>query len=103
METVGTVGPRLGVAATCVALGVAVSTYYRRRCPRPTRPRRPSPPRTLAATERTAIVEILHAPPFVDLAPAQVYARLLDAGRYLCSERTMYRILAAHREVRCGT
>lgn len=68
------------MAAICVALGVAAATYYRRRSPRPTRPRRPSPPRTLAATERTAILEVLHAPPFVDLAPAQVYARLLDAG-----------------------
>jgi putative transposase len=100
MATVSTIGPRLGVAATCVALGLAVATYYRRRCPRPTPPRRPSPPRSLPATERTAILELLHAAPFVDLAPAQVYARLLDTGRYLCSERTMYRILAAHQEVR---
>jgi putative transposase len=46
------------------------------------------------------VLEVLHAPPFVDLAPAQVYAQLLDAGRYLCSERTMYRLLAAHHEVR---
>jgi hypothetical protein len=29
-----------------------------------------------------------------------VYARLLDENRYLCSERTMYRILAANAEVR---
>ena len=36
----------------------------------------------------------------MDLAPAQVYAPLLDEERYLCSERTMYRILAAHDEVR---
>jgi len=36
----------------------------------------------------------------VDLPPAEVYATLLDEGRYLCSERTMYRILAAHQEVR---
>jgi putative transposase len=45
-------------------------------------------------------LDILHAPRFVDLAPAQVYAGLLDEGRYVCSERTMYRILAAHQEVR---
>jgi len=100
MATVSAVGPRLGMAATCVALGLGVATYYRRRCPRPTPPRRPSPPRTLPAVERTVILEVLHTPPFVDLAPAQVYARLLDAGRHLCSERTMYRILAAQREVR---
>ena len=43
---------------------------------------------------------MLHEPRFVDLAPAEVYATLLDEGRYLCSERTMYRILAAHHEVR---
>jgi putative transposase len=43
---------------------------------------------------------VLHDPRFVDLAPAEVYATLLDAGQYLCSERTMYRVLAANREVR---
>ena len=32
---------------------------------------------------------------FVDCSPAQVWATLLDEGRYLCSERTMYRLLAA--------
>ena len=42
----------------------------------------------------------MHEPRFVDLAPAEVYATLLDEGRYLCSERTMYRILAANQEVR---
>jgi putative transposase len=36
----------------------------------------------------------------VDLAPAEVFATLLDEGRYLCSERTMYRILAVNQEVR---
>ena len=43
---------------------------------------------------------MLHEPRFVDLAPAQVYATLLDEKRYLCSERTMYRVLAANQEVR---
>jgi len=36
----------------------------------------------------------------VDLAPAQVYATLLDEDRYLCSERTFYRVLAENAEVR---
>ena len=44
--------------------------------------------------------DVLHDPRFVDLAPAQVVAALLDEGTYLCSERTMYRVLAANREVR---
>ena len=37
MATVRAVGPQLGVAATCVALGLAAATYYRRRSPRPAR------------------------------------------------------------------
>ena len=43
---------------------------------------------------------VLHEPRFVDRAPAQVYTQLLDEGRYVCSERTLYRILEAHQEVR---
>jgi putative transposase len=42
---------------------------------------------------------VLHEPRFVDLATAEVYAALLDEGRYLCSERTMYRLQQAHQEV----
>src|SRR5260370_39360969 len=49
-----------------------------------------------------AVLAVLHEPRFVDLAPAEVYATLLDEGQYLCSQRTMYRVLAAHHEVRGG-
>jgi len=45
-------------------------------------------------------LELLHEPRFVDLAPAEVYATLLDEGQYVCSERTMYRILSSSQEVR---
>jgi putative transposase len=101
MATVKDVGPRLGVAPTCAALGVSTASYYRRCQPQPAAvASRPSPPRTLPAAERTAVLDLLHEPRFVDLAPAQVYAGLLDDERYVCSERTMYRILDAHQEVR---
>ena len=101
MATAKEVGPRLGVAPTCAALGVSTASYYRRGQPQLAAvAARPSPPRTLPAAERTAVLDLLHAPRFVDLAPAQVYAGLLDEGRYVCSERTMYRILEAHQEVR---
>jgi len=101
MATVQEVGPRLGVAPTCAALGVSTASYYRRCKPQPAAgASRPSPPRTLPAAERTAVLDILHEARFVDLAPAQVYAGLLDEGRYVCSQRTMYRILEAHQEVR---
>jgi putative transposase len=100
IETVREMGPRLGIAPTCAALGLPPATYYRRIRPPPLPTPRPSPPRTLAAAERTAVLAVLHEPAFVDLAPGQVYAQLLDAERYLCSERTMYRILEEHHEVR---
>ena len=37
---------------------------------------------------------------FCDQAPGEIYATLLDEGSYLCSERTMYRILASNPQVR---
>ena len=43
---------------------------------------------------------MLHSEPFADQAPAEVYAALLDQGRYVCSIRTMYRILDEQQEVR---
>ena len=91
--------PRLGVAPTCRALGVPRATYYRSRQPR----RQPAPrhsSRALGPAEQEVVLEALHQPRFVDLAPAEVYATLLDEGQYLCSERTMYRLLAARQEVR---
>jgi putative transposase len=90
-----------GVAAACDALSVARATYYRRRKPRPAlAPRSPSP-RGLSPEERERVLATLHDERYVDLSPATVYARLLDErGEYLCSERTMYRVLASAGEVR---
>src|SRR5512144_239078 len=100
MALVREFGPRHGVAATCAALGLPRATYYRaHRPPRAATPSRRSP-RVLSATEAAAVLERLHEPRFVDRAPAEVYATLLDEGQYLCSERTMYRLLAANAEIR---
>jgi putative transposase len=100
MATVREIGPQLGIAPTCAALALPRATYYRRRQPQTAPSRRGRPPRALSAGERAAVLEVLHEPRFVDLAPAEVYATLLDAGQYLCSPRTMYRLLAANHEVR---
>jgi putative transposase len=37
---------------------------------------------------------------FVDMAPEAIVATLLDDGQRICSARTMYRVLAANRQVR---
>ena len=57
-------------------------------------------PRALSHIEELHVLELLNSARFCDLSPAETYATLLDEGLYLCSERTMYRILAAHAEVK---
>jgi putative transposase len=81
-------------------MGVARATYYRHQSPRPPKAGRPTPARALSPVERQEVLATLHEPRFVDNAPGQVYAALLDQGRYLCSERTMYRLLEDNAEVR---
>jgi putative transposase len=96
-QTVAELTPIVGTRPACRALGAAPATIYRRRRPpepRPQRPR-PAPARALTDSEREAVLEVLHCQRFVDCSPAQVWATLLDEGRYLASERTFYRLLAA--------
>lgn len=99
METVKSLGPELGIAETCAALGIPKATYYRRLKP-PRQQKSKVVPRALSSEERQTVLTTLHEPRFVDLAPGEVYAMLLDEGAYLCSERTMYRILAENQEIR---
>jgi putative transposase len=82
-------------------LGVASATYYRQRDPFCGPPvRRPGPPRRLPDEERRRVLDTLHAPAHVDQVPAEAYATLLEQGTYLCSVRTMHRILAEEAESR---
>lgn len=99
MNAVTEIAPLVGVVLACTTLAVARATYYRSLRPRTLSSPRPTPARALEPQERQAVLDVLHEPRFVDLAPAEVYATLLDEQRYLCSERTMYRILAANQEV----
>jgi putative transposase len=102
MEAVEEKAPVLGVAPLCRALGLARATVYRtwhrERFPAAPKPR-PKPARALGDEERQAVLDVLHEERFADQPPAQVYAALLDEKRFLCSERTMYRILEAEGEV----
>ena len=101
-QTVAELTPLVGTRPSCRALGASAATIYRRRRPPEPRPRRPrrAPARALSEREREALLDLLHSERFVDSSPAQVWATLLDEGRYLASERTMYRLLAA-RHGRC--
>ena len=94
----------VGVEAACVAVGRPRSTHYRwhRTSPPPRRAEREpkAQPRALSSAERQRVMDVLHEPRFVDLAPGEIHAILLDEGSYLCSESTMYRLLREHGEVR---
>ncbi len=67
--------------------------------PAPKKPH-PAPPRSLTPQEQQRIVELVRSERFVDQTPRQIYATLLDEGTYLCSWRTMYRLLSQAGEVR---
>ncbi len=100
-QTVQELTPIVGTRPACRALGAAPATIYRRRRPSEPRPARARavPARALSEAERQAVLAELHCERFVDCSPAQVWATLLDEGRYLASERTMYRLLAAQNGV----
>lgn len=91
----------VGVRDACATLLVSRATFYRRRSAVATcAPKRPAPPRTLSTDERKAVLDIANSERFVDTAPAEIVATLLDEKKYLCSVRTMYRILADAGEIR---
>ena len=96
MKAVDVLSNEVGVRKACDALGVSRASYYRFQEPKGTTakqpPRRSS--RALSDVEREEVKKILYSERFVDKAPYEVFATLLDEGRYVCSIRSMYRILA---------
>jgi putative transposase len=99
--------PVIGTRAACGAAGVAQASWYRRHGASPAPAGRPPvphrdrvQPRALPAAERAAILAALHAERFADLAPAEVWAILLDEGAYLGSLSTFYRLLRQAGESR---
>ena len=88
------------MSQSCGALGVSRATLYRRRHPTTQKATRAPSPRALTPAERENVRQELNCQRFVDKSPHQVYATLLDEDRYLCSVRTMYRILDQNKETR---
>jgi putative transposase len=80
--------------------GIARAAADRGRCrPSPSRPPQRVPVNALSVLEREKVLAVLDSAEFVDAAPAQIYAALLDQGVYVASIATMYRILRADRQV----
>ena len=101
MDAVSQLAPTVGIESACDVLGVARASFYRQR-PRlgpiqassPVAPTvRPTPARALRPDERQTVRAVLNSERFQDCSPAAIHATLLDEGQYLCSTRTMYRVL----------
>jgi putative transposase len=90
----------------CTALELPPASLYRRISGEtslrtsPTQEGKTPNYRALSPQERQVVLDTLHSEQFMDDAPAQVYAKLLGQGVYLCSQRTMYRVLAANGEAK---
>ena len=94
--------PLIGTGSACRAAGKSKATHYRR-CQPPKLgplPPRPKPPNALRDEELDVLMALLRSERFRDLAPAQVWAILLDEAVYLGSISTMYRVLRTHGEIR---
>jgi putative transposase len=103
MSAVTELASEVGTSAACQALGMPRASYYRDRrktvFPEGTA-LRPSPARSLGLVEQETVLARLHEERFQDCSPAAVYATLLDEGEYLCSIRSMYRLLRRNGESR---
>jgi len=55
------------------------------------------PGRALSPQERQQVWDQLYGDEYADSTPTAVFASLLEHGKYLCSLRTMYRLLALHK------
>ncbi len=88
----------LGARALCEALSESRSSWYRSRKPRPIVFPTPQSPRRLTDEEELRVLDTLNSERFQDMAPGETYATLLDEDVYLCSERTMYRILSKYEQ-----
>jgi putative transposase len=100
MQSAEAFGKSIGVQAACAALIVPRSSLYRARTPQAGRSRPKISVRALSQVEKIKVREELNSERFQDRSPREVYATLMDEGRYLCSWRSMYRILDENDEVR---
>lgn len=101
MDVVKEISADVGVLQACEALGLSRATYYRHLSPvKPVTESRSKHFRALSEQEETQVLDCLNSERFVDKSPGEVYATILDEGKYLCSLRTMYRILKKHNQVR---
>jgi putative transposase len=101
MTSIESLRETVGIKAACEAIGLPRATFYRKLKPLALQTKGPSShPSSLSLQERQEVLDVLNQPEWMDQPPLAVYTSLLDQGIYLCSVRTMYRILQSTGEVK---
>ncbi len=93
----------MSIKEQCVAFGLSEATYYRWKKSQDepaTRNEKSRNCRRLHPAEEAKVLEVLCEDRFMDMAPNAINATLLDEGVYLCSTRTMYRVLERNKAVK---
>ena len=98
MNAIASLANEVGIRTACNALDVSRAGFYRWKVPVTEKTVRPAPPLALSSAERSEVLDVLHEDRFIDKAPQEIYATLLDEKKYICSIRTMYRILEKEGE-----
>lgn len=89
----------LGTLGLCNAFGMARATFYRALKKRyPSQQQRSTNIRRIPDEQRQQIIGTLNSERFCDMSPPEAFTTLLDEGAYLCSIRTMYRILSENQQ-----
>jgi putative transposase len=99
MKAIQGLAQEVKIRTACQAFDLPRSSFYRWLKPEPEKDR-PAPPLALSPEEKQGVLAVLNSARFMDQAPREIYATLLDEAIYLCSVRTMYRILDSQGEVR---
>jgi putative transposase len=100
MNITKSLADKVGIRPACKALDVSRAGFYRWQHPREKEPSCRLSPLALSSSERNDVLDMLHTERFIDKAPQEIYATLLDEKSYLCSVRTMYRILEKEGELK---
>ncbi len=101
MLAVAGLASQIGMKSACRAFALNRGFVYRDRVRHRATVRRsvlrarPRPPLALSGAEQDQLLGVLDSERFADIAPATVFATLLDEGLYYGSIRTMYRLLAS--------
>jgi putative transposase len=100
MNITASLAREVGVRTACHSLDVSRAGFYRWQHPQEEEPSCRRSPLALSFEERSEVLDLLHTDRFVDKAPREIYAALLDEKSYLCSVRTLYRILGKEGELK---